>query len=159
MLVDFQPESAQLSPLKQELIFVVAYNMRQVEQYETTRDRDTTVANGVSAAGNVNRGFYTDISDCDDVSQKVVSDVSKDVTNTNLSSDKSDSVFERFKRHFKHQCCTSTIDNDDGDKMSTVRSIFPFIAILRNYSVRNDLMSDVMAGLIVGIMHIPQGKY
>jgi hypothetical protein len=126
------------------------------------RDRDTTAANGVSAAEDaaksyVNRGFYTDLSDSDDVPQTVVSDISKDVTKTNRPVDKSTS--ERFTRQSKHQNCTSTIDDDAGDKMSTVRSIFPFLAILRNYSVRNDLMSDVMAGLIVGIMHIPQGKY
>ena len=41
---------------------------------------------------------------------------------------------------------------------SVLGTVFPFINILGGYSVRNDLLSDVMAGLIVGIMHIPQGK-
>lgn len=34
----------------------------------------------------------------------------------------------------------------------------PFINIMRNYSIRDDLPGDVIAGLTVGIMNIPQGK-
>ncbi|XP_012935752.1 prestin isoform X2 [Aplysia californica] len=33
----------------------------------------------------------------------------------------------------------------------------PFLGILRDYSLRRDLVADVIAGLTVGIMHIPQG--
>lgn len=36
--------------------------------------------------------------------------------------------------------------------------IFPFLSILRGYSLRADLPNDVISGLTVGIMHIPQGK-
>ena len=34
----------------------------------------------------------------------------------------------------------------------------PFITIMRNYSPREDLSGDVIAGLTVGIMNIPQGN-
>lgn len=43
-------------------------------------------------------------------------------------------------------CCTSSL-----------LSFFPFIGILKNYSVKNDLFGDVVSGLTVGVMHIPQG--
>jgi len=36
-------------------------------------------------------------------------------------------------------------------------SLFPFIGIMSQYNVRRDLFSDIIAGLTVGIMHIPQG--
>jgi len=36
-------------------------------------------------------------------------------------------------------------------------SLFPFIGIMSQYSLRRDLFSDIIAGLTVGIMHIPQG--
>lgn len=38
-------------------------------------------------------------------------------------------------------------------------STFPFINILRNYNIRQDIMGDIVAGLTVGIMHIPQGLW
>ena len=34
---------------------------------------------------------------------------------------------------------------------------FPFVNVLRGYDVKGDLLSDLIAGLTVGIMHIPQG--
>jgi len=37
-------------------------------------------------------------------------------------------------------------------------SIFPFIGIMRQYNLRQDIFNDVIAGLTVGIMHIPQGQ-
>lgn len=35
---------------------------------------------------------------------------------------------------------------------------FPFLSILKAYNVKTDLPSDIISGLTVGIMHIPQGK-
>ncbi|BFZ10563.1 hypothetical protein BsWGS_13602 [Bradybaena similaris] len=44
---------------------------------------------------------------------------------------------------------------------SCVRSFFslhlPFLAIMKQYRLRQDLIPDIIAGLTVGIMHIPQG--
>ena len=37
-------------------------------------------------------------------------------------------------------------------------SVFPFIGIMSQYSLRRDLFSDIISGLTVGIMHIPQGQ-
>ncbi|ESO96302.1 hypothetical protein LOTGIDRAFT_67754, partial [Lottia gigantea] len=34
---------------------------------------------------------------------------------------------------------------------------FPFLSLLKGYSIRNDFPADIIAGLTVGIMHIPQG--
>lgn len=39
-----------------------------------------------------------------------------------------------------------------------ILKVFPFVAVLKGYSVKDDLISDLIAGLTVGIMHIPQGK-
>lgn len=38
-------------------------------------------------------------------------------------------------------------------------SFFPFIGILRRYDVKNYFVNDLIAGLTVGIMHVPQGKW
>lgn len=38
-------------------------------------------------------------------------------------------------------------------------NLFPFINIMKAYSIRDDLMGDVVSGLTVGIMHIPQGRF
>jgi hypothetical protein len=40
---------------------------------------------------------------------------------------------------------------------SCMHSNFPFINVLRKYKIR-DLPSDVISGLTVGIMQIPQGR-
>ena len=37
--------------------------------------------------------------------------------------------------------------------------LFPFIGIMKNYSPREDLQGDIVAGLTVGIMNIPQGTF
>lgn len=49
-------------------------------------------------------------------------------------------------------CCTW-----DGAKVF-VRRLFPFLTILQGYSALYDLPCDLIAGLTVGIMHIPQGE-
>ena len=36
-------------------------------------------------------------------------------------------------------------------------NFFPFMRILKGYSLKSDLPSDIVAGFTVGIMHIPQG--
>lgn len=38
-------------------------------------------------------------------------------------------------------------------------SFFPFIDILRTYSIGTDLLGDIVSGLTIGVMHIPQGKW
>ncbi|XP_070193261.1 prestin-like isoform X3 [Littorina saxatilis] len=35
--------------------------------------------------------------------------------------------------------------------------VFPFLRLLRGYSIKSDFPADIIAGLTVGIMHIPQG--
>ena len=37
--------------------------------------------------------------------------------------------------------------------------ILPFIRIMKEYNIRTDLVSDILAGLTVGIMQIPQGIF
>ena len=37
-------------------------------------------------------------------------------------------------------------------------SIFPCVRIMRKYDVKNDLINDVISGLTVGIMQLPQGE-
>ncbi|XP_076448615.1 prestin-like [Babylonia areolata] len=40
---------------------------------------------------------------------------------------------------------------------SFVMRVFPFLSILQGYSLRADLPRDLVAGLTVGVMHVPQG--
>lgn len=37
--------------------------------------------------------------------------------------------------------------------------VFPFVDIMRNYSLRKYLLKDFVAGMTIGIIHIPQGNY
>lgn len=54
---------------------------------------------------------------------------------------------------FAGKCCTR-------DKLkSTLHSNFPFINVIRRYKILQDLPSDIIAGLTVGIMQIPQGMF
>lgn len=39
-----------------------------------------------------------------------------------------------------------------------ILSIFPFLSILSQYNIKNDLVGDIISGCTVAIMHIPQGK-
>lgn len=41
---------------------------------------------------------------------------------------------------------------------SCLHSNFPFVRNMRGYKITRDLPSDVISGLTVGIMQIPQGK-
>lgn len=124
--------------------------MTEPEKSRTMRD-SATVANGVSVHTSLaksydNRGFYSDTSDSASESQtQVTKDGTNDVVNANRS--QTDTAFD----HLKQRGCQSAA--------SSIQSWLPFVAILSNYNIRSDLLSDVMAGLIVGIMHIPQGKY
>lgn len=44
-------------------------------------------------------------------------------------------------------------------KVSNIlRSMFPICTWLSQYSMKNDLISDVISGCTVAVMHIPQGK-
>ena len=40
---------------------------------------------------------------------------------------------------------------------NAIFAAFPFLSILKTYNVKTDLPNDVISGLTVGIMHIPQG--
>lgn len=42
--------------------------------------------------------------------------------------------------------------------VGVVLGFFPIMKWLPNYSLRNDTLPDLIGGLTVGIMHIPQGK-
>ena len=39
----------------------------------------------------------------------------------------------------------------------TLLKHFPFIGIMKSYNVRTELINDIIGGLTVGVMHIPQG--
>ncbi|CAD5123546.1 unnamed protein product [Dimorphilus gyrociliatus] len=64
----------------------------------------------------------------------------------------SKTVKERFGE-VKQKCTVST-----SCMKSVLFKIFPFIGIMGNYKVKEDLLGDLVSGFTVGIMHIPQGK-
>jgi hypothetical protein len=57
----------------------------------------------------------------------------------------------RFSTYCKNHICTLR-----NLKLRILR-FFPFLLIFKNYQIRSDLLGDIVAGLTVGIMHIPQG--
>ncbi len=55
---------------------------------------------------------------------------------------------------FKSKCaCSVTCVKD------FLFRILPFIRIMKDYNIKTDLVSDLLAGLTVGIMQIPQGQF
>ena len=64
----------------------------------------------------------------------------------------SPTIKQRAQRKITKYSCTGRCLKD------FLFMLFPFIAILKNYKIRQDLTGDIIAGLTVGIMHIPQGK-
>ena len=64
----------------------------------------------------------------------------------------SPTIKQRAQRKMTKYSCSGSCFKD------FLFTLFPFIAILKNYKIKQDLPGDVIAGLTVGIMHIPQGK-
>ena len=64
----------------------------------------------------------------------------------------SPTIKQRAKRKISKYNCSGRCCKD------FLFMLFPFLAIMKNYKIREDLMGDVISGLTVGIMHIPQGK-
>ena len=61
----------------------------------------------------------------------------------------------QLKHYLKKQCSTLTL-------LCFLNGILEKIPLLRcliNYNIRKNLFGDIMAGITVAIMHIPQGKY
>lgn len=57
-------------------------------------------------------------------------------------------VSNRIKKCFTKQECINTLNSN-----------FPFIRMLKKYKVKEDLVNDIIAGMTVGIMQIPQGEF
>ena len=64
----------------------------------------------------------------------------------------SPTIKQRAKRKISKYSCSGTCCK------GFLFTLFPFLEIMKNYNIRQDLMGDIIAGLTVGIMHIPQGK-
>ncbi|KAK3581235.1 hypothetical protein CHS0354_032954 [Potamilus streckersoni] len=61
------------------------------------------------------------------------------------------SVKEKLQQKCMHCRCS-------GDCWKNfILTVFPFINILKNYHIKQDLPGDLISGLTVGIMHLPQG--
>jgi len=71
----------------------------------------------------------------------------------NFTEDKSKNV-QQWLHDLVHKYCT--LSGPCVKKL--LLSFFPFIGIMGKYNLRQDLFSDIIAGLTVGIMHIPQGQ-
>jgi hypothetical protein len=66
-------------------------------------------------------------------------------------------VMRHIHQRLKGRRCKITPSGECFTK--AVASLFPFVNIMRQYKIRSDLINDVMAGLIVGVMNIPQGTF
>jgi hypothetical protein len=108
---------------------------------------DRATCNGHNVEVRVSRPVYTR----QDFNQKYIVEGGSAVN----SADKHSSKFLGELRHWVRGLCSSP--SRECCKKAAF-SFLPFIQIMREYRIRSDLLSDVMAGLIVGIMHIPQGK-
>lgn len=62
-----------------------------------------------------------------------------------------ETTFECCKKNFMKCCSIRQI------KRGFIAS-FPFIQLIKNYKLRKYLANDIIAGMTVGIMQIPQGK-
>jgi len=67
--------------------------------------------------------------------------------------DRSKNVSQQLREAVRKKCMPS------GPCLKrSLLSWFPFIGIMSHYSLRHDIFNDIIAGLTVGIMHIPQGQ-
>ena len=64
-------------------------------------------------------------------------------------------VLKRSCRKMKDSCSCCSWEG----ARNFLKQMFPFLSILKGYSALYDLPCDIIAGLTVGIMHIPQGKW
>ncbi|VDN56712.1 unnamed protein product, partial [Dracunculus medinensis] len=60
-------------------------------------------------------------------------------------------ILKKFLRNYYHPCLSFR------DFRDTLISFFPIIQWLPNYTIKRDLIFDLIGGLTVGVMHIPQG--
>ena len=61
-----------------------------------------------------------------------------------------------IKERIKNTCSKCACSGSCVKK--TVKKAFPFLQILQGYSLKDDFVNDLVSGLTVGVMHIPQGK-
>ncbi len=52
---------------------------------------------------------------------------------------------------------SKNVECSPGCLKNVLLGLFPFIRIMKAYTVKDDLPSDIIAGLTVGILQIPQG--
>ena len=66
--------------------------------------------------------------------------------------DKSKTISQRLRELARKHCMPS-----GPCVKKSLLSCFPFIGIMRQYNLRQDLLNDIITGLTIGIMHLPQG--
>jgi len=101
--------------------------------------RSADVVSGVRTAVQVNRPVYTQL----EFNEKY----------SFTTEARSKNVSQRLRYMLYKQCSPSRTC-----VKKSLLSVFPFIGIMSQYNIRRDLFNDVISGLTVGIMHIPQGQ-
>ncbi len=66
---------------------------------------------------------------------------------------------DRTPRTKAKNWASKNVECSSGCLKNVLLGLFPFIRIMKAYSLKDDLPSDIIAGLTVGIMQIPQGMY
>lgn len=67
---------------------------------------------------------------------------------------------EEFNQVYgKVKCEKKKSKNGGFSLVRAVKSFIPILEWLPNYNIKQNLHGDIIAGLTVGIMHVPQGKF
>lgn len=65
----------------------------------------------------------------------------------------------KSKKDEKPVCSNPLFCLENFNPVSILRSMIPILSWLPRYNVKQDLISDLISGFTVGIMHIPQGTF
>ena len=64
------------------------------------------------------------------------------------------SMADHVRHYLKKQCSSLTFVYC----LNSLLERIPFIRCLKEYNIRKDLFGDIVAGITVAIMHVPQGN-
>ena len=70
-----------------------------------------------------------------------------------IESAQDDNILDTVRRECLGSC------SDSKRLKNSVLGFFPIVNSIRDYRVKEYLMSDIIAGIITGVLHVPQGMF